>query len=302
MKYCIAGFGEILFDIYPGYKCMGGAPFNFAFHLHQFGHEVAFISRVGKDDNGMEIKGFMEQYSMNTDFLETDPCNKTGEVRVCLDSKGIPAFTIEKNTAYDFIQPGKALLAPFLSGVHLFYFGTLAQRHPVSRETLYRILHYLPGEALIFFDINLRQDFFSREIIEKSLSACHVLKANDDELDCLKEMFHIQDNEFNAVLKLIARFNLYCVCVTKGSKGASLYFKDKQYHVGESTGPGDAVIDTVGAGDGFAAGLAMGLLTQTSPGKIIARADTFARRLCRIKGALPLESSFYRSFSPWYES
>jgi fructokinase len=277
---------------------MGGAPFNFAFHLHQCGHDVTFISRIGKDNNGKEIKGFMEQNSMNIDFLQRDPLHKTGEVHVCLDSHGMPSFTIKKDAAYDFIQPAGTQFISLLSRTHLFYFGTLAQRHPVSRKTLHTILDQLPGETLVFFDINLRQDFFSREIIEVSLSACDILKANDDELVRLKDMFHLPDNDYEAVLKLMTLFNISSLCITKGSKGASLYVNDKHYHVKEPSGAREKVIDTVGAGDGFAAALAIGMLSHLPPGEVMKTADTFARRLCSIKGALPAEYSFYHTLFP----
>ncbi|MBN2441172.1 MAG: carbohydrate kinase [Spirochaetales bacterium] len=298
MKYRIISIGEILFDIFPDYSTMGGAPFNFAFHLHQCGHTVAFLSRIGNDPPGEKILEFMNRHHMQAGFISVDPSHKTGEVSVRLNPEGVPDFIIKENMAYDFIQPHEHILRFMESGLDLFYFGTLAQRNHVSRSTLFELLNKLQEGVIIFYDINLRQKFYSREIIEESLSVCTVLKANDDELTCLKEMFSLQGDEYAAVQKLIRMFDLSSVCITKGGKGASLYQPDHQYHIRKKENTDTCIIDTVGAGDGFAAGLAIGLLSHATPGEILVNADRFAGVLCCINGALPSDSSFYKPYFP----
>ncbi|MBN2536197.1 MAG: carbohydrate kinase [Spirochaetales bacterium] len=293
MSSRIISTGEILFDIYPQYKYLGGAPFNFSFHLHNTGHEVAFVSAIGTDTNGNEVKQFMLKNNMKLDFLHEDARHRTGQVLVHLDPEGVPSFIIKKNMAYDYIRPGPALFSFIQSGVDLFYFGTLVQRNHISRKTLSALLGTLKKGTIILFDINLRQNFYSKNIIKRSLSACTVLKANDEELACLKDMFHLKGDEYTIIQKIITLFDIDVVCVTKGSRGASLYTLHEQYH---SEQKGVPVIDTVGAGDGFAALLGAGLLHQWPYQEIVDKADRFAGALCSIKGALPADASFYTGY------
>jgi len=293
MSFSIISFGEILFDIYPENKCIGGAPFNFAFHLHNSGHNVRFVSRIGEDDNGHEIMKFMLKSQMSTDLVQKDTHHKTGVVSVHLDSEGIPVFIINENTAYDYIEPGNTLLHFCRSGIDLFYFGTLVQRNLISKETLYLLLENVNPEAIIFFDINLRQNFYSEEIIEKSLSKCTVLKANNVELSSIKKLFYLKGDEYTVSQKLIKLFDIDIICITKGSRGASLYVRNHQYHKEYNRASMKTAIDTVGAGDGFAAILGLGLLHKWPYSKILTKADRFARIICQLKGALPNNKSFY---------
>lgn len=296
MSFRIVSIGEILFDIYPEYKCLGGAPFNFSFHLHNAGYTVAFVSCVGRDKNGEEIEQFMLKHHMRLDFLKVDPGHQTGQVLVRLDLEGIPSFVIKENVAYDYIESVPALFPFIESGVDLFYFGTLVQRHHVSQSTLYTLTGYMKEDTIVLFDINLRQNFYSREIIEKSLSLCTVLKANDEELACIKDMFHIRGDEYSIAQTIIKKFDIDVVCVTKGSRGASLYLQDQQYHSEQKRENGFSVIDTVGAGDGFAAVLGAGLLLKWPFQEIVTKADRCARAVCSIEGALPPDMSFYPDY------
>lgn len=302
MNFRIVSIGEILYDVYPDNKYMGGAPFNFSFHLHNMGYNVAFISGIGRDRNGSEIKQFMLKNNMRTDFLTEDPAYRTGEVLVRLDPQGIPSFIIKENTAYDHIRPNPFILHYIESGVDLFYFGTLAQRQDESKNTLYSLLKYRNQDTIVLYDINLRQNFYSRDTIERSLSVCTILKANEQELSYIKGIFQIQGDEYAISRKIIELFDISVICVTKGSKGASLYTRDQQYHSGKEKEngiphlPGIPVIDTVGAGDGFAAVLGAGLLLKWPFRKIVTEADRFAHTVCSIKGALPQDRSFYSNF------
>jgi fructokinase len=295
MKFRVVCFGEILFDVYPGYKCLGGAPFNVAFHLQHLGHEVAFVSSVGKDTHGNEIKQFMQDHAMRTEFLSINPCKKTGSVLVHLDPSGVPSFVIKEDVAYDEILPAPGLSRFIESGIDLFYFGTLAQREEVSRTTLYTLLHILPPGTIILCDINLRQHFYSRDILKNSLSVSTVVKVNYEEFLCIREMFHIKGDEGTAARDLIRRFSLDLICLTRGIEGASLYTRDEKYHTPSAHQGAGLVVDTVGAGDGFAAILGAGLLLQQPYEEILKNADHFARAICCIKGALPRDTSLYAS-------
>lgn len=290
-------FGEILFDVYSDYKRLGGAPFNFAYHLHRFGQQVAFVSRVGDDENGREILATLREQQFPTDFIQVDPEHPTGTVNVRLDERGVPDFTIVEKVAYDFISTEGPVTNFIKSGVDLIYFGTLAQRNSASRTTLFQILEKLRNEALAFCDVNLRQDFYTGSLLKMALDYSDAIKLNEDELTVLKNLLGYDGEESEAASKLMQSFGIEHLCLTKGELGSSIYSASEraQWRTAEA-GPSE-IIDTVGAGDGYAAVLAYGLLERAPLADIAREASHFAEALCGISGAIPDGHEFYLKHS-----
>ncbi len=290
----ILSIGEILFDIFPDYKRLGGAPFNFAFHLKKLGMPVRFISRVGKDAEGDEIAGMIERYGFGLDNIQTDAQHATGTVLVETDDKGVPNFNILENTAYDHLDYTNAVKTMLSGTVDLIYIGSLAQRSPKGFETIQRILNDKRPHTRILYDVNLRPDCYKDAIIKESLKHTHVLKLNDEESDIIKKMFGFRKNSRKFVEFLFTEFPLEMLALTKGAQGSELYTKD--LHIHHKSRQLKNITDTVGAGDGFAAILAIGYLRRWPMDTILATATGFAEKICRIEGAIPDNPNFYKDF------
>ena len=230
--------------------------------------------------------------------VQRDDRHPTG--RVTVEMKGDShRFHIEPEKAYDYIAYPQDLLESPTFKPSLIYFGTLAQRSPVTQETINRILDSKNKTTHSFLDLNLRAPFFDAIIVEKSLKACDVLKINHEELEQLKSLIPFLVKEPTAVVERIMKhYNIPVVCVTCGAEGSELYYRG-EYFKKELTEKTD-VVDTVGSGDGFAAILAAGLLYQWSGPMILERASEFAARICEQKGAIPAEDSFYESSRKWF--
>jgi fructokinase len=183
----VIGLGEVLWDLLPAGKQLGGAPANFAYHAHALGAEALVISRVGTDALGREILDRLSSLGLRTDGITMDSSMPTGTVSVALDAEGQPTFTIHENVAWDFIKADEGILRE-VKRADAICFGTLAQRHPVARASIRTVLDAAPATALRIFDINLRQHFWSRELIVESLQLADVLKLNDDELPTLARL------------------------------------------------------------------------------------------------------------------
>ena len=302
MSARILCFGEILFDIYPDYKKLGGAPFNFAWHLHHFGHRVGFVSRIGQDALGLEILQHLERHRFPTELLQIDAEWPTGQVHVTLDAHGVPDFTIVENVAWDRIAFDAAVQQFLRDGVDLIYFGSLAQRHAVSRQTLQRILDSAPAGTLVFCDLNLRQKFYNREILQEAFARSQVVKLNEDEFAVVQQELGFRSPEAQAATALVQAYGLRTLCLTRGAHGSTLFLPHGRVdrtgdalskRIAHDEPQSDEALDTVGAGDGYAAVLAHGLLEGWSPETIIDRASRFAAALCQIPGAAPEEAEFY---------
>ncbi len=298
MSNVVLSFGEILYDIFPADERLGGAPFNFAYHLHAFDFQSRLISRVGVDARGVAIVSFLQR-NIGVDLLQRDPLHPTGTVRVAVDDRGVPDFTIVEGAAYDYIEADDAVLQAVESAPALIYFGTLAQRSAVSRSAL-DVLLARAGSARILYDMNLRGNYFSREVIENSLTACHIVKLNDEELNTCKRLLQYEGEDDVFVEFLMERYPLEWVCLTRGAQGSVLYHGGERYCMEEA--PVQAVIDTVGAGDAYTAILAMGILRDWAPGTILERATEFAGAVCGLSGAIPEDRSFYRPYLHWKEA
>lgn len=266
----IVGLGEILWDLLPGGRQLGGAPFNFAFHCHQLGHPSRIVSRVGDDDLGVEIRARLAACHLADVYLQHDADHSTGTVRVDVDTHGQPTFTIAPDAAYDHLAWDQSLAGLF-PGIAAVCFGTLIQRHPSARATVQHALR-TARRAVIVYDVNLRQDFFNRDIIEDSLYASGWVKLNDEELLVLREMLRLPAPPSAALAEIRRRYHLELACLTRGARGCLVQTAQEEVDL---PGLQVNVVDTVGAGDAFTAGL----LVYTLERKPLRDAADFANRL-----------------------
>ena len=280
----VIGAGELLWDLLPAGKQLGGATANFAYHAHALGAEALMVSRVGQDVLGDEILERLRGLGLRTDGISIDSSAPTGTVAVELDAQGKPTFTIHENVAWDFIEAGPAILEQ-ASHADAICFGTLAQRSPVARGAIRTVLNTARPGALRIFDINLRQHFWSPEIIRESLELADVLKLNDEELPAVARYFGLSGEDSSQLRQLAALFQLRAVALTKGANGSALLVEGELV-----TRPGSTlkVVDTVGAGDSYTAALAIGLLAGQSPARIVENAHRLADYVCTQSGAMPL--------------
>jgi fructokinase len=292
--------GEILFDVFPDYRRLGGAPFNFAYHLKNFGFNVRFISRIGMDDAGKEILHRLELAGFNLDDMQIDDVHPTGSVRVKLDKNGAPQFDIIPEVAYDYIAFIPEYHANLINESRIIYFGSLVQRTEAGCENLQAFISRNASTTLNFYDINLRPGCYNNDVIEKSLMKTDILKLNTGELEKLMQMRSLKMENEKFAHYLMETHSIQTVSLTKGELGSELFTN----HGSFSSDSADAikVADSVGAGDAFAAMLAAGILKNWSPQVILERASLFASRICEIKGAIPESSLFYEPFKPLFGS
>ena len=287
----VTAIGEILFDIYPDGKKVGGAPFNFIYHIIRLTGQGNFVSRIGKDDLGMEIRSYLEERGVSPEFVQTDQLHKTGIAKTTLNEKKIPDFIIEKNRAYDFIQSTPETDKLISENTDCLYYGTLAQRNEVSRNTIQNLFD---KNVKCFCDLNIRQNYYSTELIEKSLKASNVLKLNEDELNLVNKLILNSEKDLKLITKkLIDDFEIELLCVTKGSDGAVLYRGGEENSFQLKN---DKVVDTVGAGDAYASMLCIGYLENWNLERINKLASEFAGEIVKVEGALPNDDKIYETF------
>ena len=280
----IAGIGEILWDMLPDGKQLGGAPANFAYHakaLDLKSVDSYILSAIGNDLLGKEIHRRLADLGINHKHLHVSNTLKTGTVSVTLDKQGFPDYNIDQNVAWDFIPE---IPDSFRQSIDVVCFGTLAQRSPVSRKSITDFLSDLPTTTLKIFDINLRQSFFNQEIIESSLKLANIFKLNEDELNFISNLLRISGNEEQRLKLISQRYNSKLGILTKGSSGSILFSEDKT-----SIHPGFKVEskDTVGAGDAFTAAIAIGLLKGFELDTMNNCANQVASYVCSANGATP---------------
>ncbi|MFO7864513.1 MAG: PfkB family carbohydrate kinase [Salinivirgaceae bacterium] len=217
----IIGIGEVLWDIFPQGKQLGGAPCNFVYHANKLGANALVVSAVGNDENGQEILALLNKKNISEELIQVNE-HPTGTVEVKLNDQGVPEYVIHENVAWDYIRFDSAI-EQSLSATDIICFGSLAQRNNVSGETIASILNSAGPNTLIVFDINLRQQYYTREIIENSLQFCHVLKLNGEELQVISVLLGLTgSSEENQVIELMERYNLQLLALTNGSKGSLL--------------------------------------------------------------------------------
>jgi fructokinase len=298
-RFKVLVIGEVLFDIFAqkNVEILGGAPFNFAFHLAKLGIDVKFISRIGDDKRGQIIRNFCDKYGLKIDYLQQTKDFPTGEVKVKLDDKGSPTFNIVKNVAWDNIVFNEELEELIKKqSFDLVYFGTLAQRNKTSRKTIRMVLEETK-DALKFLDINLRAPYYKREVLDYSLANCLVLKLNTDELNLCRKYYNLSKKTELALADLAQRFSIKIINLTRGAKGSILLNNQQCYQ--QKSVPLKKIVDAVGAGDAYAAILALGVLKGWHLQKILERATYFAQLICQNQGAIPQDMEIYNNILKW---
>ena len=288
-------FGEVLFDIFSAdKKVLGGAPFNVAWNLKGFGFDPLFISRVGNDSLGSEIKDIASNWGLDTNGIQTDSTHPTGTVAITFDEIS-HTFDIKSDQAYDRIDGEKALVEVNNGNPEVLYFGTLAIRESCSHAALERLLtQNIPA----FVDINLREPWWTIDLVNQALRHATWLKLNDDELLLIrKQLINSPENEDlqQSLHKLKDRFNLSQVILTCGEQGAYLLDDDGCFFQAPPTEV--KIVDTIGAGDAFSSVVIAGLLLQWRSEVVLPRALEFAAAVCTLPGATCLEKEFYKGFS-----
>lgn len=243
----IVGLGEILWDVFPERKVLGGAPANFAYHASQFGFNGYAVSAIGDDLLGKEILTSLEEKGLNYLLEKTD--YPTGTVQVSLNKTGVPQYEICENVAWDNI-PFTARTENLAKNTQTVCFGSLAQRNGVSRDTIRRFIAAMPEDSLKIFDINLRLNFYSKEIIHESLEMSNMMKINDEEVIKVANLYGWKGDEQEICGRLLEDYKLDILVLTKGTDG-SFVFTPRQTSYQPT--PKVHVADTVGAGDSFTA-------------------------------------------------
>lgn len=284
MNDIVVGMGEALWDVLPEGKKIGGAPANFAYHVSQFGLPSQVVSAVGNDPLGREIVENFTSKGLNH-LIEEVPY-PTGTVQVEIDPAGVPQYDIKENVAWDNI-PYTARLEALAGQTRAVCFGSLAQRNVVSRDTINRFLDAMPqtADSLVVFDVNLRQGFYTKEILCNSMKRCNILKINDEELVTVSRMFGYPGIDLqDKCWILLGKYNLRMLILTCGINGSYVFTPG---NVSFQPTPKVEVADTVGAGDSFTAAFIASLLK----GKSVAEAHALAVRasafVCTRKGAMP---------------
>ena len=281
----VVGMGEALWDMLPEGKKIGGAPANFAYHVSQFGLDSRVVSAVGEDDLGKEILENFREKNLNC-MIETVPY-PTGTVQVELDVNGVPCYDIREGVAWDNI-PFTTALEGFARRTCAVCFGSLAQRSVVSRETINRFLDVMPdGEGQYkIFDINLRQGFYTKEILCNSMSKCNILKINDEELVTVSRMFGYPGIDLqDKCWILLAKYNLKMLILTCGVNGSYVFTPGNVSFVET---PRVEVADTVGAGDSFTATFVAAILRGKPVGEAHKLAVEASAYVCTQNGAMPV--------------
>lgn len=284
MKRFVVGLGEALWDMLPSGKQLGGAPANFAYHVSQFGLESRVVSAVGDDELGHEIlRNFSEK---NLQCLVPTVPYPTGTVQVTLNAAGVPQYEIMEGVAWDNI-PFTPELAELAVRTRAVCFGSLAQRNAVSRDTINRFLDAMPdGEGTYrIFDINLRQHFYTKEVLHQSLERCNILKINDEELTVVRQLFGYPDGDMQDTCQcLLEQYNLEILILTCGEQGSYVFTPEE---VSFKETPRVEVADTVGAGDSFTAAFTAAILSKKTIEEAHQLAVDVSAYVCTQPGAMP---------------
>ena len=287
----ITSIGEILFDIYPNHKRLGGAPLNFIYHVKKLTDNGNIISRVGKDVLGNKAVNDLKHSGLSFDYIQHDNLHPTGMAIVHLDDSGIPNFKIDTDSAYDFIEMNDENENLIIADTDCLYFGTLAQRSELSRKT---IQSFFNRGLKYFADLNLRQNYYDEEILSASLKAADFIKVNYEEMHILNDI--ILQSEYHTekvAYELMEKFDINMIAVTRGKDGSSIFENGKRY---DHSNVDVKVVDTTGAGDAFAAVLCVGYLHGLEIPYINKLANDFASEICQFEGALPKYDRIYESF------
>lgn len=288
MKDTIVGIGELLWDVFPERKVLGGAPANFAYHASQLGYNGYAVSAIGEDLLGKEILSTLEKKDLNYVVDTTD--YPTGTVEVTLNENGVPNYEICENVAWDNI-PFTSKIENLAKITQTVCFGSLAQRNDVSRDSIRRFLDAMPEGSLKIFDINLRQHFYSKELVHESLLLSNVLKLNDDEVRIISQYY---DNKFtndqDFCRQILQKYNLEVLILTKGTEGSYVFTAQETSY---QPTPKVHVADTVGAGDSFTASFIASYLRGNHIAEAHQLAVEVSAYVCTQHGAMPQLPDLY---------
>lgn len=281
MEGKIIGLGEILWDMLPTGKQLGGAPANFAYHVCRLGGNGWAVSAISDDELGREIKNTLSAKKLNTILEEVN--EPTGTVQVTLNAAGVPTYDITEGVAWDHI-PFTERIGDLAKETSAVCFGTLAQRSPESRATIHEFIENMPDGSLKVYDINLRQNYYDEKIISDSLRLADILKINDEELEIVSKMLSLSGTQEERCRAISRAFNLKFVILTKGGDGSEVVLEDK-VHISR---PGKIdIVDTVGAGDSFTAAFILAYLRGESLEKAHTLATEVSSYVCTKAGAMP---------------
>ncbi len=282
MKRLVVGLGEVLWDMLPEGRKIGGAPVNFAYHAGQFGIDTMAVSAIGNDKLGEDTIAEMNGKHLNHIFPSVP--YPTGSVQVSLDEKGVPAYDIKENVAWDNI-PFTNEIESVARSCQAVCFGSLAQRNTVSRSTIRKFIESTPDGCIRIFDINLRQNFYTSNVIHDSLELCNILKINDEEIMLVSRMFNYDSSNIENVCRTIMEdFSLEMVILTCGTKGSYIFTKDD---VSFMPTPKVNVADTVGAGDSFTGSFCAAILRGLPVAEAHKKAVEVSAYVCTQNGAMP---------------
>lgn len=290
MDGVVVGMGEALWDMLPEGKKLGGAPANFAYHVSQLGLDSCVVSAVGDDVLGKEIRATFKEKKVRN-VIETVPY-PTGTVQVTLDAEGVPQYEIKEGVAWDNI-PYTPELRALAAETKAVCFGSLAQRSVVSRNTINRFLDDMPKEGTLrIFDINLRQNFYSKDVLCNSFKKCNILKINDEELVTVSRMFGYPGIDLqDKCWILLAKYDLKMLILTCGVNGSYVFVPGSVSFVET---PKVKVADTVGAGDSFTAAFVASILKGKSVSEAHRMAVDVSAYVCTQNGAMPELPAEYR--------
>ena len=283
-RHIVVGLGELLWDLFPAGQQLGGAPANFAYITSLLGDEGIPASRLGRDSLGLDAIHRLGELGLFTEFIQKDTDHPTGTVKVEVDRTGQPRFEISESVAWDFLEwtPQWQNLAQQADAV---CFGSLAQRSEQSRTTIRRFLAASRKDAVRIFDVNLRQNFYTVEILAESMKLATVVKLNHEELPIIMRSFELENRgEEDSARQLLSSHELKLVCVTRGNAGSLLVSANER---SEHPGFKVKVADTVGAGDAFTAALVHGYLRGTPLAQINDSANRVGAWVASQSGATP---------------
>lgn len=280
-KLSVVCFGEVLFDVFPTHKKIGGAPLNVALRLASLGVNAQIISRIGNDEIGKELLNFIKENGVSTNTIQIDDSFSTGEVLVQLDKKGSASYTINYPVAWDKIECNPEVES-VVKKADAFVYGSLVCRDLISFNTLLELINYAKYKI---FDVNLRAPFYTKEVLIRLMLQSDFIKFNDDELYEISAFLNSPYYSLEQNILFIAEYtNTNHICITKGSHGAVLYYNEKMYY---NSGYKIDVVDTVGSGDSFLAALLCKLLSNDDPQNAIDFACAMGALVAKNEGANP---------------
>lgn len=275
-------YGEVLWDILPNVKRIGGALLNVTYHLHKLGVDVNLASKIGRDDLGQKIKTFMKGKGLSTENLQTDPDYATSTVEAQVQEDHEVTYKIIENVAWDFIEYEDMLKTSFENTGYIVY-GSLATRSNTTRDTLFKILNENP-RLIKVLDVNLRPPFYSKELLSTLLKKADIVKMNENELEIISKWFECQGSTHTEMRNLKEIFDLKMLVVTMGGKGAIL-LDGADFYV--ESGRNVKVKDTIGSGDAFLAGFLSAVIAHRSPQEILKKANKMGGLIAGKPGGCP---------------